>query len=669
MNIAEAKQRAEKLRAEINNHNYRYYVLDNPSISDSDYDKLLRELENLEKQFPEILTSDSPSQRVGAPPLKEFSEIKHSVPMLSLSNAFNEQEAIDFDKRIKKLLETSDDIEYVVEPKIDGLGISLTFERGIFIKGATRGDGAIGEDVTINLRTIKSIPLRLLDKKEIPAEKIEIRGEVYIKKGAFEKLNSERHKKGEPLFANPRNAAAGSLRQLDSAITASRPLDAFLYGIGEIQGKTFSSHWEMLQVFKTWGLKVNPLIEKVKNIEAAISFHKKIAEKRKTLDYEIDGVVIKVNDFDLQKKLGTISRSPRWALAYKFPAHQVTTKIIDIIAQVGRTGALTPVAIMEPVEIGGVTVSRATLHNQDEIDRLDVRSEDTVVIQRAGDVIPEVVSVVFEKRTGKEKKYKLPDKCPVCGADIYRDPDEAVSRCIGISCPAQLKETIIHFASRNAMNIEGLGTKHIEQMVDKTLIKNTADLYYLTKQDILTLERMADKSALNILDAIEKSKTTTLQRLIYALGIRHVGEQTAKILAEEFKSLEELEKTSLEHLLNIYEVGPEIADSIIRFFSEKKNLEVIEKLIQAGIHYEKPTGPKSKKFKNLTFVFTGTLKNFSREEAEHTVEEFGGKATSSVSKNTNFVVIGEEAGSKASKAKELGVKIISEEEFKNLISS
>jgi len=668
MNISEAKKQAEKLRAEINKHNYLYYVLDNPSIIDSEYDKLLRELENLEKQFPEILTPDSPSQRVGAPPLKEFAEIKHSVPMLSLSNAFDEKEAMDFDKRIKKFLNTSNEIEYVVEPKIDGLGISLTYENGMFIKGATRGDGFIGEDVTINLKTIKSIPLHFLEEKESPAKKIEIRGEVYIKRKAFEKLNSERQKNGEPLFANPRNAAAGSLRQLDSSITASRPLDAFLYGIGETQGKTFESHWEMLQTFKAWGLKVNPLIEKVKNIKSVIEFHKKITEKRKTLDYEIDGIVIKVNDFGLQKKLGTISRSPRWALAYKFPAHQVTTKIIDIIAQVGRTGALTPVAIMEPVEIGGVTVSRATLHNQDEIDRLDVKCGDTVVIQRAGDVIPEVVSVIFEKRNGEEKKYTLPNKCPVCGADVYKDKDEAVSRCIGISCPAQLKETIIHFASRNAMNIEGLGTKHIEQMVDKNLIKNSADLYYLTKENILGLERMAEKSAYNILNAIEKSKATTLQRLIFALGIRHVGEHTAKLLADKFKSLEDLKKANLDDLLQIHEIGPEIANSIIRFFSENKNTEVIEKIIKAGIHYEKPEGPKSKKLENLVFVFTGTLKNFSREWAEQIVEDLGGKATSTVTKNTNFVVIGDKPGSKAQRAEELRVKIISEEEFKKIIS-
>lgn len=663
-----AEKRIEKLRKEINCHNYLYYVLNQPKISDSEYDRLFRELEKLEKQFPQFITPDSPTQRVGAPPLEKFLEVTHKVPMLSLSNAFTDKETIEFDKRIKRFLDTSSDIEYVVEPKIDGLGVSLIYENGIFTKGATRGDGVTGEDVTINLKTIKSIPLRLLEDKEKAPHTIEIRGEVYMRIKDFEKLNKERQKMSEPLFANPRNASAGSIRQLDSSITAKRPLDIFCYGVGQLEKKIFPTHWDTLHAFKSWGLKVNPLIEKVKNIDDVLKFHKHTQEKRHQLEYEIDGIVIKVNSLDLQKKLGTISRSPRWALAYKFPAAQVTTKITEIIAQVGRTGAITPVAIMEPVEVGGVTVSRATLHNQDEIDKLDVRIGDTVVIQRAGDVIPEVVSVIKEKRTGKEKKYKLPDRCPICGSRVYKPEDEAVSRCVGISCPAQLKETIIHFASRNAMNIEGLGTKHIEQMADNKFIKDAADLYYLTKEDILKMERMADKSAGNIISAIEKSKSTTLQRLIYGLGIRHVGEHIAKILAEEFGSIEKLTEANTERLLQINEIGPEIADSITRFFSEEKNLEVINKLKKAVVTYTKPTVPKSKKLLEKTFVFTGTLKGFSREEAEHLVEELGGKATSSVSKNTDFVVIGTEPGSKLEKAKTLGVKIISEEGFKKLIS-
>lgn len=669
MDINEAKKQIEKLRKKINHHNYLYYVLDQPAIIDSAYNRLFRELENLEKQFPQFVSADSPTQRVGSPPLDKFREVTHMVPMLSLSNAFSEEEVLDFDKRVKKFLRTQDDIEYVVEPKIDGLGVSLIYEKGIFTKGATRGDGITGEDVTINLKTIKSIPLRFLSDKEPMPDLIEIRGEVYMKHRDFEKLNKEREKKEETLFANPRNAAAGSLRQLDSKITAGRPLDNFCYGMGEVSGKTFQSHWEMLETFRSWGLKVNTLIEKVKNIEAAVEFHKKITEKRKTLEYDIDGIVIKVNSFSLQKKLGAVSRSPRWASAYKFHAAQVTTKIKEIIAQVGRTGAITPVAVMEPVEVGGVTVSRATLHNQDEIDRLDVRAGDTVVIQRAGDVIPEVVSVVREKRTGKEKRYTIPDKCPVCGAKVYREEDEAVARCVGISCPAQLKETIIHFASRNAMNIEGLGTKHIEQMVDTGLIKNAADLYSLTKEDILKMERMAEKSASNILDAIEKTKNTTLPRLIYGLGIRHVGEHIAKILAEEFGSLEKLKEADTERLMQVYEIGTEIADSIMRFFSEKRNLVVIEKLKKADIKYEKPAGSKSDKLAGKTFVFTGTLKEFSREQAEDIVEKLGGRATGSVTKNTDFVVVGAEPGSKAEKAKELGIKTITEEEFKRITAA
>lgn len=668
MDANEAKRKIEKLRKEINHHNYLYYVLDQPKITDVEYDKLFRELENLEKQFPKLITPDSPTQRVGAPPLEKFPEVIHKTPMLSLGNAFSEQEVIDFDKRVKKILNTENDIEYVVEPKIDGLGISLIYEDGMFIKGATRGDGTTGEDVTANLKTIKSIPLRLFEDKEKAPGLIEIRGEAYMKIKDFEKLNKERKKNNEPLFANPRNASAGSLRQLDSRITAGRPLDTFFYGIGQLEGKTFLTHWDNLQAFKAWGLKVNPLIEKVRNIEDVIKFHKKVTDKRKHLEYEIDGIVVKVNKLDLQKRLGAISRSPRWALAYKFPAVQKTTKILDITAQVGRTGAITPVAVMEPVEVGGVTVSRATLHNQDEIDKLDVRIGDIVVIQRAGDVIPEVVNVLKEKRTGKEKKYKLPDKCPICGAEVYKPSGEAVARCIGMSCPAQLKETITHFASRNAMNIDGLGTRHIEQMVDNKLIKNAADLYYLTKEDILKLERMADKSASNIINAIEKTKSTTLPRLIFGLGIRHVGEHIAKVLAEEFGTIEKLAESNQERLLRVKEIGPEITESITRFFAEAKNLEVLDKLKKAGIIYPKTTLPKSGKFSGKTFVFTGTLAEFSREEAENLVEELGGRASSSVSENTDFVVIGKEPGSKAVKAKELGVKIITEEEFKKLIS-
>lgn len=669
MEISEAKKRLEKLRREINQHNYLYYVLDSPAVTDAQYDKLFRDLEKLEHEFPKLITPDSPTQRVGAPPLDKFREVTHKTPMLSLSNAFTEEGVIEFDKRVKKILGTSGDIEYVVEPKIDGLGVSLIYENGIFTKGATRGNGITGEDVTINLKTIRSIPLHLLEEKEHAPHIIEIRGEVYMKIKEFERLNKEREKNGEPLFANPRNAAAGSLRQLDSRITAKRPLDIFCYGAGQFSGKQLEMHTETLEAFRNWGLKVNPLIERVKNIDGVIKFHRHIEAKRRQLEYLIDGIVIKVNRLDLQRQLGTISRSPRWALAYKFSAEQKTTKILDIIAQVGRTGAVTPVAVMEPVEVGGVTVTRSTLHNQDEIDRMDVRVGDTVIIQRAGDVIPEVVDVIKEKRTGKEKRYKLPDRCPECGAHVYRPEDEVVSRCIGMGCPAQLKESIIHFASRNAMNIEGLGAKHIEQMVDNRLIKNTADLYYLTKEDILKLERMADKSASNIIAAIEKTKSTTLPRLIFGLGIRHVGEHIAKVLANESGSIGKLAKAGKDRLLLINEIGPEIADSISRFFAEAKNLEIINKLKAAGVTYPKPAAGKSKKLEGKTFVFTGTLKGFTREEAEALVEDLGGQASSSVSKGTDFVVIGLEPGSKAAKARELGVRIITEEEFKKILTT
>ena len=666
MDRSNVQKRIQKLKEEINYHNYRYYILDRPVISDARYDKLFRELQELEKQFPDLITPDSPSQRVGAPPLENFQKMKHKVPMLSLSNTFSEEETIEFDQRVKRFLGTSGNIEYVAEPKIDGLGVSLMYENGIFTKGTTRGDGITGEDITINLKTIHSIPLKFLENKLTPPKKIEIRGEVYMETKEFQKLNKKRAHAGEPLFANPRNAAAGSLRQLDSSITASRPLDIFCYGLGELTGKSFTTHWDTLHAFKSWGLKVNPLIQKVKNINEVIKFYNETVKKRHHLDYEIDGVVVKANKLSLQEKLGAIARSPRWAIAYKFPAVQKTTKIKDIIAQVGRTGAITPVAVMEPVEVGGVTVSRATLHNQDEIDNKDIRIGDTIIIQRAGDVIPEVVSVVKERRTGKERKYKLPNKCPVCGANVYKPEDESVARCIGISCPAQLKETIIHFASRTAMNIDGLGTKLIEQMAGKGIIKDAADLYYLTKADILKLERMANKSASNIIEAIEKTKSTTLTRLIYGLGIRHVGEHLANVLAKQFHSLEALAKTDIDRLIQTNEVGPQIADSIVRFFKEKKNLGIIEKLKKAGVKYPKEEVPKSSKLEGVIFVFTGTLEGFTRDEAQRLVESMGGRVSSSVSKQTDLVVIGNEPGSKAEKAKKLGVKIITETEFKKI---
>lgn len=668
MTKSEATGRIEYLREAINRHNYLYYILDSPEISDAEYDRLMKELEGLEKLFPELVTSDSPTQRVGAPPLEEFGTLKHTIPMISLQNAFTEGEAIEFDAKIKRILHTSQDIEYIAEPKIDGLAIELVYEKGLFTAGSTRGDGETGENVTQNLRTVKSIPLRLLKPKPVfIPERLEVRGEVYMRLDDFNELNKRREEAGEPLFANPRNASAGSIRQLDSNITASRPLDIFCYGVGVIEGPKLSTHWETLETLKSLGFKVNPLIRRCRDIDEALRYHREIEEKRDSLDYEIDGVVLKVNSLRLQEELGEISRSPRWALAYKFPPRQETTRVLNIEVGVGRTGALTPVAIMDPVNVGGVTVSRATLHNQDEINRKDVRIGDTVVIQRAGDVIPEVVMVVKSKRTGHEKPYVMPDKCPSCGADVVKD--EIVWRCPNVTCSAQVKESIRHFTSKSGMDIEGLGYKHIEQMVDRELIEDPSDIYSLSRSDILKLERFADKSARNIIAAIDKSRETTLPRLIYALGIRDVGEHTAKLLANAFGTLDALKKAKYDDLIKIREIGPEVAKSILAFFAEERNLNLIDKILKGGVTYKVEKATKGGPLDGRTFVFTGTLKGFSRDEAERVVESLGGRPTSSVSKKTDYVVAGEEAGSKLDKARELGVKIISEKEFMAIIKS
>jgi len=680
----------ESLRQEINFHNYRYYVLDSPVISDAEYDKLMRRLEGIEAKHPELITPDSPTQRIGAKPLEEFGAITHTIPMLSLKNAFGSEEAREFDDRVKRLLTPhpalshkgggKEVIEYVAEPKIDGLAIELVYEEGRFAAGSTRGDGYTGEDVTQNLKTIKSIPMRLLQMQKSSAlggrsqkseiaypipSRLEVRGEVFLPLKAFEKINKERGKNSEPLFANPRNAAAGSLRQLDPKITASRPLDIFCYGVGTAVGIKFKTHFETLDALKVFGFKVNPLIKVCKGIEDVLGYHKEMEKNRDNLPYEVDGIVIKVNDLEFQERLGVLTRSPRWALAYKFKPREETTKIHKIEIGVGRTGALTPVAIMEPVEIGGVTVERATLHNQDEIDRKDIRIGDTVVIQRAGDVIPEVVLVVREKRTGKEKPFKIPDKCPLCSSRVERVG--AIHYCTGgLSCPAQVKETIKHFVSKRAMDIEGLGDKHIEQFVDDGLIKDVADLYSLKKDDLLKLERWAEKSTDNLIDAIEKSKKPTLPKLVYALGIRQVGEHMAHVLAEEFGALEAIMRADKERLLSVHDIGPETAESIFDFFQEPHNVKVIEKLKKAGILF--PQMKKvSGKLAGKTFLFTGTLESFSRDKAKELVEQQGGKAASSTSKNIDYVVAGTEPGSKYDKAKRLELKILTEEEFKKLV--
>lgn len=668
MNEQQAKAKIGKLREEINFHNYRYYVLDDPVIPDVEYDRLMRELEDLERKFPHLVTPTSPTQRVGAPPLEKFEEARHTLPMLSLANAFDEEEVREFDTRVKRFLEIAKDIEYSAELKVDGVAVELSFQDGRFIAGSTRGDGFVGENVTQNLRTVKTIPLTLIRGKESPLpSRLEVRGEVYLPIKAFQELNIKRERSGEPPFANPRNAAAGSLRQLDSSITAQRPLDIFCYGVGQLSGRSFETHWETLEALGHWGFKVNPHRKRCRRIEEALEYYREMDELREKLPYEIDGVVIKVNSLRLQETLGTIARSPRWALAFKFKPKQVTTKIRDIVVQVGRTGALTPTAVMDPVRVGGVEISRATLHNQDEIDKKDVRIGDTVVVQRAGDVIPEVVRVIPEKRTGKEKKFRLPAKCPVCGSEVFKPEGEAVARCTGIACPAQLKESLIHFSSRGAMNIDGLGEKIIDQLVDRGLVKDYADLYALTMEGLLTLERMGEKLAGNILTSILNSKKTSLDRLIYALGIRHVGEHMAKLLACEFPTLEELSKTPEEKLMSIREVGPQVAKSICKFFQQKNNLRVIQKLKELGVKHPPPSQRLRKKFEGQTFVFTGALKTMSREEAESRVESLGGRASSSVSKKTDFVVVGDEPGSKYEKAKALGVKILSEEEFLKIL--
>ncbi len=669
MDKKQAQKELEKLKKAINYHNYRYYVLDSPLISDLEYDRLFKRLLNLEKEFPDSVFSDSPSQRVGAPPLEKFKTARHDLPMLSLSNAFSEEELVEFDVRVKRFLNRKENLEYIAEPKLDGLAVELVYEKGILTAGSTRGDGYRGEEITSNLKTIKSIPLRLQEKSTAIPERIEVRGEVIIKREAFLRLNKERVKLGEPLFANPRNAAAGSLRQLDSKITARRPLDIFCYGVGRVKGFKLKSQWEVLTTLPRWGFKVNPHIKRCKNIKEVISFYRYLDNMRDKLSYDLDGVVCKVNAFQLQKDLGEISRSPRWAIAYKFAAEKAVTKIEKIIVQVGRTGALTPVALMKPVELSGVTVSRATLHNQDEIDKKDIRLGDTVIVQRAGEVIPEVVGPVKGKRTGKEKKYIIPDKCPICGAEVIKERDEAVARCSGgLSCPAQLKEAICHFTSKPALDIEGIGEKQAELFVEKGLIKRVSDLYRIKKDALLKLERFAEKSARNIIDALEKSKETTLARLIYGLGIRHVGEHLSRVLARHFGDLKKLEKAKFEDLVRIREVGPEVARSTITFFKQKENLKVIEELEKLGVHYAKEKGPEpGKKLSGETFIFTGELEDLSRREALALVTELGGRVSSGVSPKTNFVVVGENPGSKYDKAKKLGLKIISGEEFKRLV--
>ncbi len=667
--------KVNKLKDELNHHNYQYYVLDNPEISDSAYDKLLRELQEIEARHPELVTQDSPTQRVGATPLTEFSSVKHEMPMLSLANAFSAEEFFEFNQRIIDLLKKADmytgnEISYAAEPKLDGLAISLLYENGILVRGATRGDGSTGEDVTQNIRTIETIPLKLLGNK-IPS-RLEVRGEVIMDKKGFEQLNQVQRKNNEKVFANPRNAAAGSLRQLDSRITATRPLSFFCYGIGIISDDVAlpDTHSGTMVLLNSWGMRINPESKVVTGVNGADQYYKTLLNKRELLEYEIDGIVYKVDSLAYQKILGFVARAPRWAIARKFPAHEEMTKVLGIDIQVGRTGALTPVARLEPVFVGGVTVSNATLHNQDEIERLDIRVGDTVVIRRAGDVIPQVVNVVLSKRKGKPRKFKMPTHCPVCGSLAVRNENEVVTSCSGgLFCEAQGKQAIIHFASRKAMNIDGLGDKLIELLVDKGLVKTSADLYSLTHEQIAGLERMGDKSAAKLLKALSDSKQTTFARFIFALGIHDVGETTAKTLAEHFQSLEELESASFEELLNIRDVGPVVANNVMTFFKQKHNREVIDALLEAGIHWPKTpsVSTQAQTLSGKTFVITGTLSDMSRDEVKQALQALGAKVTGSVSKKTDYVVAGENPGSKVDKAQQLGVKILSEAQLKALL--
>ncbi|MGQ9858469.1 MAG: NAD-dependent DNA ligase LigA [Thermodesulfobacteriota bacterium] len=662
----QARERIEELRRAIHYHNYRYYVLDDPEISDAQYDAMFRELEELERAFPHLITPESPTQRVGAPPLEKFPTVEHAQPMLSLANCFKDQEAREFDERIRRFLRRKEPLEYVVEPKMDGVAVELVYSQGVLRTAATRGDGIRGEDVTQNIRTIKSIPLRLLGPDSgappIP-ERLDVRGEVFMAVKDFILLNEHRERAGEPLFANPRNAAAGSLRQLDSSVTAQRPLDMFAYGVGEARGVSAETHWEMLASLRAWGLKVNPLVKLCTGIDEAIQRYHELLQMRHSLPYEADGAVFKVNSLALQRILGEISRSPRWAIAFKFPSRQETTVVRDIQVQVGRTGVLTPVAILEPVRVAGVTVSRATLHNQDEIDRKDVRVGDTVLVQRAGDVIPEIAGVVLERRPPSTRPFRMPRNCPVCGSTVMRLEGEAAHRCTGISCPAKLKESILHFASKKAMDIDGLGEKLVDQLVDRGLVRSLENLYELTMEQLMALDRMAEKSASNLMLSIQMSREVPLERFYNALGIRHVGEHLARVLAREFPRPDLLMEASEEQLVRIQDVGPKVAKAIASFFAEPENRRVVNRLLELGVRPVAPRGPAGSTFEGKTVVFTGALSTMTRQEAQALVQRLGGRAASSVSSKTDLVVAGAGAGTKLQEAKRLGIRVVTEEEF------
>ena len=663
----EARRRIEELRELINYHNYRYYVLNDPVISDAEYDELFRELQKLEEQFPELVTPDSPTQRVGAPIQEGFRPVPHSVPMLSLQDARNEDEIREFDARVKRFLNLppGEEVEYAAEPKYDGLSCEIVYRDGVLEVASTRGDGYTGEDVTPNVKTIKTVPLRLIKNQSVPIPPyIEVRGEVVMPKDRFEELNRELIEKGEKPFANPRNAASGSLRQLDPGVTASRPLEFIAWGVGRVEGIDFETHSQVLEALKALGFKVAHPTEVAKGIDRIISFYKRLEKERNSFPYELDGVVIKVNRLELWDRLGTTARSPRYAVAAKFPPRQKTTRIVDVVYQVGRTGAITPVAILEPVEVGGVIVSRASLHNFDEVERLGVMVGDRVLVQRAGDVIPDVVAVIKEARTGKERPIKPPKECPVCHSEVIREG--AYYRCVNASCPAKLVQAIKHLGSRRALDIEGLGEKTARLLVERGLVKDLADIFYLKREDLLTLPGFAEKSADNLIKAIENAKNPPLARFIYALGIPNVGEYTAGVLAERFKSWERLAKATYDELVSIKGIGPETAESVVKFFRDPHNRKMLEKMFNAGVKPQAVEEVKESPFKGKTVVFTGALKSMTRDQAKALVERLGGKVSNSVSRKTDLVVVGENPGSKYNRALQLGVKIINEEEFLKL---
>ncbi len=669
MDVGRTKAKIESLRKEITDHNYRYYVLDDPIIPDAEYDRLMRELQSLEEHYPQFVQPDSPTQRVGAEPLAAFGQVIHAVPMLSLDNAFADAELLDFDQRVRNRLEIEDEVEYAAEPKLDGLAVSIRYEKGRLTTGATRGDGVRGEDITHNIRTISSIPLRLRGNN-LP-EVLDVRGEVFMPKTGFAELNRRISEEGGKPFVNPRNAAAGSLRQLDPSITAKRPLDIFFYGVGYTEGWQLpDTHADVLARLRDFGLRVCSEARVVRGVSGCIEYYAELGRRRGELAYEIDGVVYKVNRLDWQEQLGFVSRAPRWAIAHKFPAEEEITVVRDVNWQVGRTGAVTPVARLEPVFVGGVTVSNATLHNFDELRRKDVRVGDTVIVRRAGDVIPEVVSVVMKRRPSDSSVVALPEHCPVCGSDVVREKGEAVARCVGgLVCPAQRKEALKHFASRKAMDIDGLGSKLIEQLVDDGLVSNAADIYRLDAEQISSLERMGDKSARNLVAALEKSKSVSLERFIYSLGIRDVGEATAKGLANFFGDLQRIQDASIDDLQEVPDVGPIVAGHIHSFFSQPHNVDVVQKLFAQGVK----TIPPEKLTSDLqpllgtTIVITGTLESMSRQDAKAMLEKAGAKVTSSVSKKTTMVVVGKDPGSKAEKAQKLGIKIVTEAELPSFL--